>query len=80
MKDPKLFLRMFFDDENLEDDFDLITSNILDSLGTQNLILYIEDKFSIDIFADEVTPPNFKNINSISRFILSKLSDKEELT
>lgn len=79
MKDPKHSLRTFFHDENLDDDFDLIASHILDSLGTQNLMLYIEDVFSIEVFADEVTPQNFKNLNSITKYILNKLNNKKEL-
>lgn len=50
----------------------LIETGIVDSLGIQQLIMFIENEFKIDIADDDLIPDNFETINDIEHFILSK--------
>jgi acyl carrier protein len=59
---------------NLKDDTPLRTSGILDSVGTLNLVSFIEEKYRIEVEAHEVGNDNFDSIDSIVSFIRSKQS------
>ena len=50
----------------------LITSGVLDSLTTLNLVGFIEQEFSVLIEAHEVDAENFDTIERLSQFIISK--------
>ena len=51
---------------------DLIQSGIIDSLGIQKLIAFLESRFSINIADEELVPENFESIESIDSFIRNK--------
>ena len=53
----------------------LIETGIIDSLGIQKLIAYMETTFSIQIAVDEVIPENFQTIEAISLFLKGKKRD-----
>lgn len=53
----------------------LIDDRILDSFGVISLISELEDAFSIEIEASEVTPENFNSVNAMLKMIL-KLQEK----
>jgi len=57
---------------NLTNEDSLIDSNIVDSLGIQKLILFIEKEFKIKVLDEDVVPENFKNIDAICVFIDKK--------
>lgn len=50
----------------------LIENGIIDSLGIQKLIVFIEDNFSIDIADDDLIPDNFESLRAITVFLNSK--------
>lgn len=58
--------------QNLDDKDSLIENNIIDSLGIQNLILFLEKEFDIKVLDEDVIPENFENIDAICTFIQSK--------
>jgi acyl carrier protein len=58
--------------DNLKDTDSLIDSGIIDSLGIQILMPYLERTFSIRINDDEVLPENFETIDAISKFVETK--------
>ena len=51
---------------------DLIESGIIDSLGIQKLLAFLELTFSIHITDEELIPENFESIESIESFIRNK--------
>lgn len=51
----------------------LITGGILDSLATVNLVLFLEERFKIQIEAHETTVDYFNTISDIENLIQSKL-------
>lgn len=52
---------------------DLIESGIIDSLGIQKLLSFLESRFSIHIADEELIPENFESIESIDFFIRKKI-------
>lgn len=57
--------------EHLEiDDRDNIIANgIIDSLGIIKMIHFLEDRFSVTLRDEDITPDNFESIDSISAFL-----------
>jgi acyl carrier protein len=53
---------------------DLIESGIIDSLGIQKLLAFLESRFSIRIEDEELIPENFNSVESIDSFICKKKS------
>jgi len=66
------FLQGASEDE-LQDSTPLITSGILDSLGTVSLVEYLEETFNISIKAHEADEDNLGTLNDIERLVQSKL-------
>ncbi len=60
----------------LTDDYNLLDSGILDSIGILNLIVFLEASFNISIGIDELSESNFLNVNRIVKFIEFKTSAK----
>ncbi len=56
----------------------LIESGIIDSLGIQKLLIFIEDKISIQIMDEDIVPENFETIEAIVRLIKSKMPLSKE--
>jgi len=55
----------------------LIITGILDSSAVLKLLLFIEERFSLNIVDKEVTPTNFETINRITTFIEGKKTKGE---
>ena len=51
----------------------LLAQGVVDSLAIVKLILVLEERFPIRITDDDVVPENFRDIESLSRFVQSKL-------
>lgn len=62
------------DKDKLKITDNLIESGIIDSLGIQKLIAYLESSFSINISDIEVLPENFETVQSISSFVRNKMT------
>jgi len=62
------------DSANLQDNTPLITSGILDSLATMQLVAFVEEKFSIEIGSHETDPEYIGTIDSIQHLVASKLN------
>jgi acyl carrier protein len=61
----------------LKDDEPILTSNIIDSLGSFEMILFLEKTFPLKIEDSEMDPENFKTLNHVERFVLVKLGKTE---
>ena len=59
--------------ETLNDDVPLL-GNIIDSQGVIDLILFIQERFSISVDDEDVTTDNFASVKSTIAFIERKLS------
>ena len=58
----------------LQDEDQLIESGIIDSLGIMTLLVFLEEKFSLQISGEELIPENFGSIAAISNLIDRQLS------
>lgn len=59
-----------------KDTDNLIETGIIDSLGIQRLLLYLEAAFSIHISDDELIPDNFETIDAICSLCWEKLGQE----
>ena len=55
-------------------DFSLIESGVIDSLGIQLLIAFIENRFGIQVDDMDLLPENFDSINALTAYVESKQS------
>ena len=51
----------------------LLAQGVVDSLAIVKLILFLEERFPIRIGDEDIVPENFRSIESLSRFVQSKL-------
>jgi acyl carrier protein len=56
----------------IEPDASLIRSGILDSLGLLRLMVFIEERYGVEVEAAEVIPANFESLDRIGDFIDAK--------
>lgn len=59
--------------ESLTDSTPLITSGILDSLGTIKLVTFLSDKFDIDFQPHEIDVEYLNTVADITKLVDSKL-------
>ena len=54
------------------DDYELLRHEVLDSLGTFEIVAFLESKFGIAILDEDLLPDNFETIGSITRLVEAK--------
>ena len=52
----------------------LYTSNLIDSMGTVDLALMLEDEFNIKIGTEDIIEPNFDSIEKLSNYVATRIS------
>src|SRR5213080_2298093 len=57
----------------LKDDEPLLTSNIIDSLGSFRMIAFLEETFPLTIEDTDMVPENFQTLNDVESFVARKL-------
>ena len=57
----------------LKDDEPILTSNIIDSLGSFEMILFLEATFPLKIKDADMHPDNFQTLNHVESFVLGKI-------
>jgi acyl carrier protein len=68
----------FLDEESaseLTNSTPLITGGILDSINTLKLVLFLEERFKIDVEAHEVGIDHLDSVEKIGRLVYSKKAD-----
>lgn len=64
---------LFTDDETeLADDVSLMQQGVTDSTGILELIMHLEDVYSIKVEDEDMVPENLDSIESIVRFVERK--------
>jgi len=64
---------LFTDDASaLTDEQSFLDTGIIDSMGVMEIVLFIEQEFSIPIADSDITPENLDSLNSICSLIQSK--------
>lgn len=57
----------------LKDDEPLLTSNLIDSLGSFRMIGFLEETFPLTIEDTDMVPENFETLNAVEDFVIGKL-------
>ena len=60
---------------DLTDHDDLLTSELVDSLGMMSLVTFIEDRFGIRVPPEDVTIESFSTISAIVRYLEGRKSE-----
>lgn len=69
---------LFTDDVSaLSDEASLVLGGIIDSTGILELIMFLEERFSIRILPEEMVPENFDSVERVAQFIERRLSARE---
>jgi len=69
-------LQKFLPDESPEsvtDDTELVTSGVLDSLASLNLVSWLSEKFGVEVEAHEIDVDHLNTIDLITDLVKSKL-------
>lgn len=61
-------------DAELDEDTPLLKTELIDSMGVLTLVGFIEDEYGITVGADDVSADNFHSLESITRYVESKLA------
>ncbi len=61
-KDPRV-------ERAVEEETELIESGVLDSLAILDLVVFVEQRFGVELTADEITPGNFGSIAALAALI-----------
>ena len=55
--------------EDLDDDYDLLTGGVVDSLGLLKVVAWLEDEFDIGVDDSELGPDSFRTVAAIKAFV-----------
>jgi len=80
MMDPKSTIRNFIKMElaggagapDIGDQDSLIEAGVIDSLGIQKLLAFLESQFSIKLRDEDIVPENFDTVENITRLVHAK--------
>ena len=61
--------------DDLQNDDSFLESGIIDSTGVLELVVFLEDRFSISIDDEELVPENLDSITRLIDFVESKLQE-----
>jgi acyl carrier protein len=61
-----------FEAGSLAHDEDLLAADLIDSLGITELVGFLENKFGITVADEDLTPDNFRSVDSIVAFVARK--------
>ena len=67
------FLGNFMNLDNVQDDDNIFSKGLVNSLFAMQLVTFLENKFDIVITNDELDLKNFKDINSIHALVEAKI-------
>ena len=57
---------------SLADDASFLDTGIIDSTGTLELVMFVEETFNIEVEDDEIEPDNLDSVNSLFTFVQNK--------
>jgi len=61
------------DQQSLEPDDDLLNQGIIDSMGVLELINYMEETLGVQVSDEEITPENFRSLNTLMNLVRQKI-------
>jgi len=73
MEQARKFLGQFLSDSDIDPDYDLFASGMVNSLFAMQLVLFVEKEFGIQVANEDLDYENFKSLNAIVGFIEKKM-------
>jgi acyl carrier protein len=69
-------IRVFIDEELLDEPQtgDPLSAEVLDSLGIEQLVLYIQEEFGVTLRDEEIVSKNFASVPALAELVDEKLS------
>jgi acyl carrier protein len=61
------------DSSELDDEESLLDSGVLDSFGILSLLTFIQERYGVEIPAEDIEPENFETISAIARTVIGYL-------
>lgn len=58
------------------DDVSFLETGVVDSLGVMELVMFVEERFGIEVRDRDVVPANFDSISYLSAFIRSRMGPR----
>lgn len=59
---------------DLSDDASFLDEGVVDSTGTLELVMFVEETFAVDVGDNEIEPENFDSVNKLAAYIARKSS------
>jgi len=72
--DIRAFLLKYIRKNDLHDDDDIFKSGLVDSLFAMQLVLFVENTFSIKIERADLQLDNFRTINALEQLVNRKIT------
>ena len=54
------------------DDASFLDNGIIDSMNVMELIMFVEEKFGVEVADEEIVPDNFDSVSKIAAFVRRK--------
>ncbi len=70
----RAFIGKFIKSSKLNDDTNLFTSGLINSLFAMQLVLYVEKEFKFKVENQDLNVSNFNSINAVTDLVERKLS------
>jgi len=70
-----IFEKVHAEKDKVKDDSMIFTEGFIDSMGFMDLVVFLEQEFSIRTGDADLLEENFESINAISDFVLRKLEN-----
>jgi acyl carrier protein len=58
------------------DDASFLETGVVDSLGVMELVMFVEERFGVDVDDREVVPANFDSVSRLSAYIRGKATPR----
>ena len=59
-------------EKQISDDDSLLHDGLIDSMGTLDVVMFLEESFQIELDDEDLVMDNFASINSLAEFVHSK--------
>ena len=66
------FLAKYFKGYDLQDDEDIFSLGFVNSLFAMQIVLFVEQQLGVTVANDDLNIDNFRTINAMTDFIMSK--------
>ena len=70
-----IFEKVHAEKDKVKDDSMIFTEGFIDSMGFMDLVVFLEEEFSIRTGDADLLEENFESINAISDFVVRKLEN-----